>query len=522
MHCGRHAPYLSAHGTPAWQDGDAGRAGHGWPRCVAGGCSQPVDGPILVLTLASPGRRETEANGPCHPTSSSREVDARSAGTMRIDVDWDVNIPKGSTTGSYQVVAHVRRRRHLRPRAWCPARAWDVLGVTSLRALNTPFLVSSDAAMRAVHGRATCVDDLLAGLAGCWCRGASTSGRASMRRLFGFDEAAAPPGGPCRAQKIRSPTSKTVTASARGAGCHGRADRRRSTDGTSADSSRRSSARGQGPRSSPPATWCCFPKVETLVADDALRSRLQPGPVADPPRRGSATRRDQLESFPERRGMGARPSAAGGGEIVGDHARATWRPSRRWAGRSGPSSNRIRAPPRLIDEIEAVVSTVPPAEPITACPAEGVRSAASGPDDTRGARRDLRRSRDAPRHGARPAVDRPRARSGTTPAAITWTLDGGSVALQVMRANHYLPNSEDYGTVHLRGRPVHLALGRRRGHHARGSTSIDDGSIRFKRPARQPGGAAEGRPRASSAAPGDGSATFPTRENSQGATGSSR
>ena len=59
-----------------------------------------------------------------------------------------------------------------------PARAFDELGVTSLQALQAPFLLTDDDAMDAVVA-GTMRDDLLSGLPGGWLRGSGTvAGRA--------------------------------------------------------------------------------------------------------------------------------------------------------------------------------------------------------------------------------------------------------------------------------------------------------------------------------------------------------
>ena len=90
-----------------------------------------------------------------------------------------------------------------------PTRAWDVLGVTSLRALNTPFLVSSDAGMRAVIA-----SDLRAGPvrwpAGRRVSRGSTSGRA---RCDGFS-APRPDGPTCRPGREADPQPESKTVSA--------------------------------------------------------------------------------------------------------------------------------------------------------------------------------------------------------------------------------------------------------------------------------------------------------------------
>lgn len=68
-----------------------------------------------------------------------------------------------------------------------PARAWDLMNVTSMQAFHAPFLITDDAAMNAVLGDATITDDMLAGLAGTGVTGLGIVPD-SIRYLFGFRE----------------------------------------------------------------------------------------------------------------------------------------------------------------------------------------------------------------------------------------------------------------------------------------------------------------------------------------------
>ena len=118
------------------------------------GCARQVAGPSLVLRLATPDR-QTDATGQ-QVVHFAEEVARRSGGSIRIDPVWDVT-PNGAHDWD-QTVA-----RGVADGTWemglVPGRAWDVLGVDSLRALNTPFLITSEAALRSVLDsdlRATC------------------------------------------------------------------------------------------------------------------------------------------------------------------------------------------------------------------------------------------------------------------------------------------------------------------------------------------------------------------------------
>lgn len=68
-----------------------------------------------------------------------------------------------------------------------PARAWDMLGVTSMRAFHAPFVITDEAAMNAVLSDATIAGDMLAGLTGSGVTGLAIAPD-SIRYLFGFSE----------------------------------------------------------------------------------------------------------------------------------------------------------------------------------------------------------------------------------------------------------------------------------------------------------------------------------------------
>ena len=82
----------------------------------------------------------------------ARQVDQRSDGSIVVEPTFDVG---GAGTPAWdQVVAGQVADGEL-DGGVIPARAWDLLGVDSLRALNTPFLITSDQLMnecRAVYG----------------------------------------------------------------------------------------------------------------------------------------------------------------------------------------------------------------------------------------------------------------------------------------------------------------------------------------------------------------------------------
>jgi TRAP-type C4-dicarboxylate transport system substrate-binding protein len=114
-------------------------------------------GGVLTLTLASP-------EVPGRP--GSRDVDffveqvgSASDGRMRVEADWDVaeGAPSFDQVTAQQVIDGTSDL------GFIPARAWDTFGVTTLQALQAPFLVTSDSALDAVVSDPV-AGEMLAGL----------------------------------------------------------------------------------------------------------------------------------------------------------------------------------------------------------------------------------------------------------------------------------------------------------------------------------------------------------------------
>jgi TRAP-type C4-dicarboxylate transport system substrate-binding protein len=109
----------------------------------SGGDKAGGSGGILTLRLASDDPPEATAS--LQIKDFARQVRRLSDGRLRIHVGWLAN---GS--GSRHPLAFDQKTAQKvidgkYELALVPARAWDVLGVTSLRAIQTPFLVNSDA-----------------------------------------------------------------------------------------------------------------------------------------------------------------------------------------------------------------------------------------------------------------------------------------------------------------------------------------------------------------------------------------
>ena len=130
---------------------------------VTAGCTgDAVDkgggsGGVLTLRLVSPD--SPGSPGSVDVEHFGEQVQSLSDGRMRVDVTWDIgrNAPSWDQVTAQQVIDGESDL------GLVPARAWDVLGVTTLQALQAPFLVTSDAALDAVVSDPV-AQDMLAGL----------------------------------------------------------------------------------------------------------------------------------------------------------------------------------------------------------------------------------------------------------------------------------------------------------------------------------------------------------------------
>ncbi len=181
----------------------------------AGGGAGPLT--LRVGTDDPPGRP-----GEAQIEELAHRVEELSRGDIRIkavlDAGGDVRLgPARHTEGQAMVTSTWRL---------IPARAWDTEGVTSLRALNAPFLITSDELFAEVIS-GDLADDLMSGLdeAGVVPLALFPEG---LRHPFGFE---APLLGPddYAGEEIRTPTSKTTAAMFESARCDERTTRSRTT-----------------------------------------------------------------------------------------------------------------------------------------------------------------------------------------------------------------------------------------------------------------------------------------------------
>jgi TRAP-type C4-dicarboxylate transport system substrate-binding protein len=178
-----------------------------------GGCLSTADTatkaggepPPVVLTMGTndpPGR--TASN---QIEEFARNVAELTDGAVVVEPQFVVG--GENTPGWDQVVA----RRVMDGRldlAVVPARAWDLLGVETLRALNTPFLISTDDHLVDVVADDALGADLLAGLQGTGATGLALLPE-ELRHLFVFTDPSVTLDG-LRGAKVRSPRSGTTWA----------------------------------------------------------------------------------------------------------------------------------------------------------------------------------------------------------------------------------------------------------------------------------------------------------------------
>ncbi|GAA0410834.1 hypothetical protein Acor_14590 [Acrocarpospora corrugata] len=174
-----------------------------------GGKSGPGSA-VTTLTMGtddSPGMPGAEAI-----EEFARLVWAKSGGSLRIEpkwqaagtkADWDQEVARLVTGGGLDL-------------GMIPARAWDTEGVTSLRALHAPFLVTSDYLVDRILADDALTTEMLAGLTKTGVTGLALLPE-GLRHPFGVDGPLTAPAD-FAGKKIRSPRSGTAYALLRALG----------------------------------------------------------------------------------------------------------------------------------------------------------------------------------------------------------------------------------------------------------------------------------------------------------------
>jgi TRAP-type C4-dicarboxylate transport system substrate-binding protein len=178
--------------------------------CAFGGCLGG-DGGTKAGAARGPVTLRLAADDPPHRPGSdqiaefARRVEALSGGELGVepvlnagggDPDWDQLVARKVVAGEYEM-------------GLIPARAWDTEGVTSLRALTAPFLITSEA-LRDDVITSDLAGDLMSGLDEVGVHGLALFPE-GLRHPFGFE---GPLLGPVdyEGEAIRTPTSKSTAA----------------------------------------------------------------------------------------------------------------------------------------------------------------------------------------------------------------------------------------------------------------------------------------------------------------------
>ncbi len=270
-----------------------GLAAIAFAACSSGAASSPAPstvgaGPIRLARLDRRRQRRSRSvsrhqkNRTCRAsrslTDSSPEVARASGGQLAVDVTYNAGTQE---SGKEQRVASQVIAGDV-DLAVVPVRAWSDVGVTSLQALAAPFLIDSDALLETVTTDDTVIEPLLEGMRDQGLIGLAVWPE-DLRHPFTFEENGRPLVSPAdfKGRTIWAITSGSQQELIEALGATMIDDR--SVDPFVADGSLRGAESGlwagaanlPGP---PTATGdvTFYPKIEVIVAEDAVWSRLSP------------------------------------------------------------------------------------------------------------------------------------------------------------------------------------------------------------------------------------------------------
>lgn len=240
---------------------------------VAVSCSSPApvddapryDGKPITLTIGtddSPGKPSADAIG--HFAS---EVASLSSTKITIEPRWHAEGDQHPTDWDQAIVAMVEEGTL--DLALTPTSAWDVLGVTSLQPIQSPFLIDSDQLVAAVVEDEDLSSRLMSGLRRTGVQGISLWPE-GLRHPFGFDKALTSPRD-YAGQIIRSPKSAASTMLFRALDASTTAVDPDATTMVGTQSEYRLSPNGIGV-----ANITFFPKINVLYASAKTLSDLDP------------------------------------------------------------------------------------------------------------------------------------------------------------------------------------------------------------------------------------------------------
>lgn len=318
-------------------------------------CSAPqaVVQPPVVLTIGLDDKAPTPAGEQVRHLAA--EVQRRSDGGLLIKPTYKA---AGYPEKDYdQAVARMVTARRL-DLGLVPTRAWDVFGVTSLRALNAPFVVTNEGLLKEVV-RGDLRGRLLSGIGKADVVGLDLFPE-GLRHPFAFDEPLLG-ADDYRGRAVRVPTSRTTFAFFEGLGAKP----------TGVTAVQESTLRGVessfalSPASVATGNVTLYPRVNALVAAHGAYDRLtdeQRRILAD----AAAATRSWASRTMKRDSVAAAEFCAHGGRIerAGAAALASLRPA------AADVVARLRQDPltaSILDGIEQAKRTHPDGEPIERC-----------------------------------------------------------------------------------------------------------------------------------------------------------
>jgi TRAP-type C4-dicarboxylate transport system substrate-binding protein len=162
-------------------------------------------GPIAI-TVADSQPASKPSNLPL--AEFKRQVETLSGGTMTVTILTDASADADPPGSDGAVIERLKQGTF--QMAVVPARAWSAAGVTSLKALQAPFLFESDEHVAAVVNDPAIAKDLFSGLDGSGVTGLTLFPE-SLRHLFSFGEPMLTPAD-VKGKTIRAISSLETTA----------------------------------------------------------------------------------------------------------------------------------------------------------------------------------------------------------------------------------------------------------------------------------------------------------------------
>ena len=309
--------------------------------------------PVLVLRIGTNDNDQTP--GAAQIKHFAEEVGTRSHGTIRVEPAWQA---AGVDPRHYdQAVAGLLENGKL-DLAMIPSRAWDDLGVTSLRALNAPFLITTDSLTRTVVADPALTQKLTSGLpaVGVTALGLYPEG---LRHPFGIAKPLLG-AGDYRGAMVEAPWSRTADASFEALGAHTSDQDAGNTSMRGVESSYRLSPQGVAT-----GNVVLYPKVNVLSARSDVRDRVGADRWAVLQAAAAATGQWVNSTLPSDQ-QAARTFCSEAGKIVA----ATPAQVDSLVAATRPVIRTLRQDPTtaaLIDSITALKHDDPAGSPVTSC-----------------------------------------------------------------------------------------------------------------------------------------------------------